>query len=326
MDINALCSKLISGDRRALAKAITLTESVRADHQLAAQTLLQQLPPQKLSSHRIGISGPPGVGKSTFIEALGLHAAKLGHKVAVLAIDPSSPRSGGAILGDKTRMEKLAQHPHAFVRPTPARGELGGAAEYTREAIRLCEAADFDIVIVETVGVGQSEVEVVELTDSFVLLQLPNAGDELQGLKRGVLELANLVVVNKLDIDKFAAQRSVGELKSALGYYVHSNHMPVEVLMASALHNEGINEIWQFLQTRLMTLQADNSLKSKRQEQINQALSHAIRSNLITQFYTHPAVQKKLPIVQQALLAGTISVRQASQELLNIFNDPDKNG
>jgi LAO/AO transport system kinase len=212
-----LVEGVIAGRRRALAKAITLVESTRADHQQRAQAVLGALLPETGKSIRIGISGVPGVGKSTFIEALGMYLIERGHKLAVLAVDPSSSVTGGSILGDKTRMELLSQRTEAFIRPSPSSGSLGGVAARTREALLLCEAAGYDIIIVETVGVGQSETAVAGMTDCFVLLQLPNAGDDLQAIKKGIMELADLVVFNKADIDPTAAQMAATQMRSALG-------------------------------------------------------------------------------------------------------------
>ena len=221
---------VLSGDRRALAKAITLIESTRADHRALADALLDAALPSSGKSLRLGISGVPGVGKSTFIEAFGLFLIEQGHRVAVLAVDPSSSVSGGSILGDKTRMERLSVNDAAFIRPSPTSGALGGVAEHTREALLLCEAAGFDVVIVETVGVGQSETAVAGMTDLFVLLQLPNAGDDLQAIKRGVMELADLVVINKADLDDAAATRAQAQITSTLrifglqGSHGHASH------------------------------------------------------------------------------------------------------
>src|SRR5512137_1351205 len=215
--------------RRAIAKAITLLESTRADHRARADEVLNALLPASGRSLRLGISGVPGVGKSTFIETLGLALIAKGHRVAVLAVDPSSSVSGGSILGDKTRMERLSVHPQAYIRPSPSSGTLGGVAEKTREAMRICEAAGYDVVIVETVGVGQSETAVANMTDIFVLLQLPNAGDDLQAIKKGVMELADLVVINKADLDEAAATRARAQITSALrllGPHAHAHADP----------------------------------------------------------------------------------------------------
>ena len=208
-DVESLAEGVRAGHRRSLAKAITLIESTRSEHRALAQALLGRLLPQTGGAIRMGISGAPGSGKSTFIEALGLQLTAAGHRVAVLAVDPSSSRSGGSILGDKTRMEELSRDPRAFIRPSPSGGTLGGVAARTREAMLACEAAGFDVVIVETVGVGQSETAVAAMTDVFVLLQLPNAGDDLQAIKRGIVELADVIVYNKTDLDPAAAKRAL---------------------------------------------------------------------------------------------------------------------
>ncbi|MFM7530996.1 MAG: methylmalonyl Co-A mutase-associated GTPase MeaB, partial [Rubrivivax sp.] len=231
--------------RRALAKAITLIESTRPEHRARADALLDALLPRTGGALRLGISGVPGVGKSTFIEALGLHLVALGHRVAVLAVDPSSSLSGGSILGDKARMERLSTRAQAFIRPSPSGGTLGGVAEKTREAILLCEAAGHEVVIVETVGVGQSETAVAGMTDLFVLVQLPNAGDDLQAIKKGVMELADLVLVNKADLDADAATRAQAQLTSALRWLGPHAHAAVRVMLLSALKGQGVAEFWQ---------------------------------------------------------------------------------
>src|SRR5688572_17812502 len=252
--------------RRAIAKTITLLESSREDHRGRAEDLLNALLAKKTGrSFRLGISGVPGVGKSTFIEALGLYLVERGHRVAVLAIDPSSSVSGGSILGDKTRMEHLSVHPQAYIRPSPASGTLGGVAAKTRESMLVCEAAGYDIVIVETVGVGQSETAVAGMTDMFVLLQLPNAGDDLQAIKKGVMELADLVAINKADIDPAAATRAQAQITSALrilGQHGHPDHghhdaklWHPEVLQLSALKAQGLDKFWDTVQ-RFRGLQA----------------------------------------------------------------------
>nr|WP_232337860.1 methylmalonyl Co-A mutase-associated GTPase MeaB [Deinococcus arboris] len=228
-----------------MAKAITLTESTRPDHEQDAQTLLAEVLPQAGRSIRLGLTGVPGVGKSTFIEGLGLMLVGAGHRVAVLAVDPSSARTGGSIMGDKTRMPGLTVHPRAFIRPSPSRGTLGGVARRTREAITLCEAAGYDVVLVETVGVGQSETQVAAMTDLFLLLTLPNAGDELQGIKRGIMELADLCVVNKADLNPQAAVRAQTELRTALTLLTpHDAPWRPLALRASALTGEGLDDLW----------------------------------------------------------------------------------
>ena len=237
---------LLSGNRRALAKAITLSESTRPEHEAQAQSLLSEVLPRAGKSIRVGLTGVPGVGKSTFIEALGVRLADAGHRVAVLAVDPSSARTGGSIMGDKTRMPRLTVHPNAFIRPSPSGGTLGGVARRTREAVTLCEAAGYDVILVETVGVGQSETQVAAMTDLFVLLTLPNAGDELQGIKRGIMELADICVVNKADTNPQAAVRAQTELRTALTLLTpHDAPWRPVALRASALTGEGLGAVWE---------------------------------------------------------------------------------
>ena len=261
-----LARRVRAGERRALAKAITLIESARADHQEAAQELLAALLPFTGGSVRLGLSGVPGVGKSTFIEALGLHLTQLGHRVAVLAVDPSSNRTGGSIMGDKTRMARLSIDPNAFIRPSPSGGTLGGVARRTRETLLLCEAAGYDVVLVETVGVGQSEVAVAGMTDAFVLLTLPNAGDELQGIKRGIMELADLVIVNKADAFPSAANRAETDLRNALRLLTpHGAPWTPRVLQVSALTGVGVPAVWDAVQEHRASL--GSALEAKRREQ-----------------------------------------------------------
>lgn len=244
-----LAEALLAGERRALARAITLTESTRPEHEAQAQQLLAGVAPRAVQSVRVGLTGVPGVGKSTFIEALGVMLADQGHRVAVLAVDPSSARTGGSIMGDKTRMPRLTTHENAFIRPSPSGGTLGGVARRTRETITLCEAAGYDVILVETVGVGQSETQVAAMTDLFVLLTLPNAGDELQGIKRGIMELADLCVVNKADTNPNAAIRAQTELRTALTLLTpHDVPWRPQALRASAVTGEGIPEVWQAVQ------------------------------------------------------------------------------
>jgi LAO/AO transport system kinase len=264
-----LARQVTAGDRRALARAITLVESTRADHRGQADEVLEALLPESGRSLRVGISGPPGVGKSTFIEALGLRLVETGHKVAVLAVDPSSRRSGGSVLGDKTRMEELARHERAFIRPSPSRGTLGGVARRTREARLVCEAAGFDVVLVETVGVGQSEVEVDDMVDLFVLLVAVAGGDELQGIKRGVMELADVVVVTKADGSLLeAAKQAAVDHQSALRLMrpKHEGIRP-EVVLCSATTGTGIDDVWARLSEVHATLEADGRLAARRGEQ-----------------------------------------------------------
>ena len=259
-----LAAPLLAGNRRALAKAITLVESTRPDHEREAQALLADLAGHGRPSVRVGLTGVPGVGKSTLIEALGLYLAEAGHRVAVLAVDPSSARTGGSIMGDKTRMPRLTVHPHAFIRPSPSGGTLGGVARRTRETVTLCEAAGYDVILVETVGVGQSETQVAAMTDLFVLLTLHGAGDELQGIKRGIMEMSDLCVVNKADTDPKAAIRAQTELRVALTLLTpHDAPWRPAALRASAVTGEGIPELWAKIQEYTATV----DLEAKRRAQ-----------------------------------------------------------
>lgn len=315
--------------RRAMAKAITLLESTRADHRVQADELLNALLPHTGRSFRLGISGVPGVGKSTFIEALGLMLIAQGHRVAVLAVDPSSTVSGGSILGDKTRMERLSMDERAFIRPSPSSGTLGGVAEKTREAMLVCEAAGHDVVIVETVGVGQSETAVSRMTDMFVLMQLPNAGDELQAIKKGVMELADLVVINKADLDVDAATRAQAQIQSSLRLFgLHGNpdhahhHESVwhpSVLQLSALKEQGIDRFWQQV-LRFRQLQTDNGYMAQRRVHQAQAwMWERIEAGLRQRFRAHPAVQAALESLQDDVVQGRVAASVAARRLLDLF-------
>ncbi len=309
-----------SGVRRALAKAITLVESARADHQQRARSLLQALLPDTGKSIRVGISGVPGVGKSTFIEALGLHLIGKGHRVAVLAVDPSSTVTGGSILGDKTRMEHLAQREEAFIRPSPSSGALGGVADRTRETMLLCEAAGFDVVIVETVGVGQSETAVAGMTDSFVLLQLPNAGDDLQAIKKGIVELADIVVYNKADIDLRAAEMAASQMRSALALlHPASPHWRPPVLMTSAARQEGIAEFWETVLRHRAALEGAGELTQKRRHQTLAWMWALIDNGLHRHFRDHPAVGAALANWSQRVETGSAAPTTAAESLLELF-------
>ncbi len=308
-------------DRRALAKAITLIESTRADHRAQADALLDALLPCTGQSLRIGISGVPGVGKSTFIEALGLLLIGQGHRVAVLAVDPSSSVSGGSILGDKTRMERLSINDAAFVRPSPTSGALGGVAEHTREAMLLCEAAGFDIVIVETVGVGQSETAVAGMTDLFVLLQLPNAGDDLQAIKRGVMELADLVAINKADIDDAAATRAQAQISSALRIFAfqgsHGHAAPV--LKLSALKGDGLQAFWDAVQALAQQRRDCGAFDTRRQAQRQAWLWDIVHARLRADFEQHAAVREALPRLLAEVDAARTAPTVAARALLDLF-------
>jgi LAO/AO transport system kinase len=309
----------MAGNRRALAKAITLVESTRAEDREAAQKLLEAALPHTGRSMRIGISGVPGVGKSTFIEALGMYLIERGHRVAVLAVDPSSTVHGGSILGDKTRMELLSQRTEAFIRPSPSSGSLGGVAEHTREALLLCEAAGYDIIIVETVGVGQSETAVAGMTDAFVLLQLPNAGDELQAIKKGIMELADLVVFNKADIDPTAAQMAAAQMRSALSMLRSASanwHPPV--LTLSALKKDGLAEFWQVIEKFRSTLAASGEFEARRRHQALAWMWQQIDSGLRQRFRAHPAVKSALAELSVSVEAGSTTPAAAAQRLLGL--------
>jgi LAO/AO transport system kinase len=306
------------GERRAVAKAITLLESTREDHRARADALLDALLPFTGKALRIGISGVPGVGKSTFIEALGLHLIAAGHRVAVLAIDPSSQVSGGSILGDKTRMERLSVQEAAYIRPSPASGTLGGVAEKTREALLVCEAAGFDVVIVETVGVGQSETAVAGMTDLFVLLQLPNAGDDLQAIKRGVMELADIVVVNKADLDVDAATRARAMLTSALRVFAlhgRGGALP-PVLQLSALKADGVAAFWDAVTQLAQTRRANGAFARRRHEQSLAWMWDLVHARLRADFEHHPAVRAALPATLADVSAARTAPSVAARALL----------
>ena len=315
--------------RRAMAKAITLLESTRTDHRALADELLTAMLPHTGQSFRLGISGVPGVGKSTFIEALGLYLIGQGHRVAVLAVDPSSSVSGGSILGDKTRMEHLSVHPQAYIRPSPSSGTLGGVAEKTRESMLVCEAAGYDVVIVETVGVGQSETAVANMTDMFCLLQLPNAGDDLQAIKKGVMELADLVVINKSDIDLNAATRAEAQITSALrllgmhGNPENAHHNETQwhpqVIKISALLNQGVDAFWSAV-SDFKRLQTNNGrFDTRRQHQALSWMWERIDAGLKQNFRAQSRVQALLPQLSHQVGAGQLAASTAARQLLSAY-------
>jgi LAO/AO transport system kinase len=312
--------------RRAMAKAITLLESTRPDHRARADEVLNALLPSSGGSLRLGISGVPGVGKSTFIELLGLFLIERGHRVAVLAVDPSSSVSGGSILGDKTRMERLSVQPQAFIRPSPAGGTLGGVAEKTREAMRVAEAAGYDVVIVETVGVGQSETAVAGMTDLFVLMQLPNAGDDLQTIKRGVMELADIVLVNKADLDPDAATRVQAQITTTLRLIGHGGRAqadgaaPAQVLQVSALTGAGLEAFWQAVERLRAQAAAGERLAARRREQDQAWMWERIDAGLKARFRAHPAVRAALPECGEQVRAGRLAASVAARRLLDLFH------
>jgi len=314
-----LTEAVIAGSRRALAKAITLVESTLPVHQAAARQLIDGLLPTTGRSLRIGISGVPGVGKSTLIEALGLYLIEKGHRLAVLAVDPSSTLTGGSILGDKTRMERLSQREEAFIRPSPASGNLGGVAEHTREAILLCEAAGYDVIIVETVGVGQSEIAVAAMTDLFMLMQLPNAGDDLQAIKKGIMELADLVVFNKADIDPLAAESAAAQVRSALSMLRPSSpNWTPPVLTLSALKQDGLDAVWQVVENFQRRLTASGEFAIKRRHQALAWMWQQIDSGLRRSFRNDPVVKASLADTLRAVEAGETTPATAAQQLLRL--------
>jgi LAO/AO transport system kinase len=316
-----LATDIIGGNRRALARTITLAESTRADHRVESEALLATLLSHCGKSIRVGISGAPGVGKSSFIETFGLSLVEQGHKVAVLAVDPSSRVSGGSILGDKTRMENLSRHPSAFIRPSPAGRSLGGVARRTRECVLICEAAGFDVVIVETVGVGQSETAVAEMSDLFLLLLAPAAGDELQGIKKGIVELADLIVVNKADGALVeAAKHAAADYRSA----VHmirpaSPNWQVPVLTCSALTGDGIANVWQKINNYRTAMMDSSEFTERRINQAKAWMWSEIEENLITALRTHPKVAAQVDNLETRVASGDMAPGAAAREMLSVF-------
>ena len=318
--VEKLADAVRAGDRRALARAITRVESTKPEHQDEAQALLAELLPHTGKATRIGISGSPGVGKSTFIEAFGLHLIRQGHRVAVLAVDPSSPRSGGSILGDKTRMEELARNADAYIRPSPTAGTLGGVARRTREAGLVCEAAGFDVVLVETVGVGQSETAVADMVDIFLLILPPAGGDELQGLKKGIVELAHLILVNKADGDlEGAAGRAVSEYRAALHLLrpAAAGWSP-PILKVSALQQRGMDEVWEAIERFKATLGASR-LKANRAAQAKAWMWREIEEGLLGLLRQNPAVARKLTELEKKVLQGVMTPAAAARTILAAF-------
>ncbi|MDA0954576.1 MAG: methylmalonyl Co-A mutase-associated GTPase MeaB [Proteobacteria bacterium] len=311
---------LVAGDRRALAKAITLIESSRSDHRAAAQELLGRLLPKTGHSIRIGISGVPGVGKSTFIERFGLLLLSLGKRVAVLAVDPSSPVAGGSILGDKTRMEVLSRSSDAFIRPSPAGRTLGGVAQRTRETLLLCEAAGFDVILVETVGVGQSEHQVAGMVDFFMLLMLPGGGDELQGIKKGILELADALVINKADGDsKALAAQAQQHYQNALHLLSHPSFWTPKVVTCSALKDQGIDSIWTMITDFTALAQANGVWNQQRKQQKQQWLHQLIQEGLQAKLFASKQAQTLLPKVEAEVANDQLTAYQAATKILDLL-------
>jgi LAO/AO transport system kinase len=321
-EVTSLADAVRGRDRRALARALTLVESTRPDHRGRSEGLLSLLLPATGGSARIGISGAPGVGKSTFIEALGLHLADAGRRVAVLAVDPSSEVSGGSILGDKTRMDRLSRHPNAFIRPSPSGGTLGGVARRSRESLLLMEAAGYEVVLVETVGVGQSETAVAEMTDSFLLLLAPAGGDELQGIKKGIVELADLLVVTKADGDLIpAAERARGDYAAALHILAPGTGWHPPVLSCSALAGTGVAEVWQAVLGHRAAL-GPEGLAAKRSAQARRWMWREVEDGLIAALRADPAVAARLGPLERAVASGRLTPGEAAADLLKAFRPP----
>ncbi|HKK44691.1 MAG TPA: methylmalonyl Co-A mutase-associated GTPase MeaB [Balneolaceae bacterium] len=309
------------GNRTVLSRAITLIESTKQAHRDLAQDIIEACLPYAGRSLRIGITGVPGVGKSTFIESFGNHLIKQGHKLAVLAIDPSSTRTRGSILGDKTRMETLATNEHAYIRPSPTAGSLGGVARKTRETIYLCEAAGFDTIFIETVGVGQSETAVHSMVDFFLLLMLAGAGDELQGIKRGIMEMADAIAINKTDdTNSKTVQQAVREYKNALHLYpkTESGWSP-KVTTCSALTGDRIPEIWEMVQDYVSKTKENGYFRKKRNQQAKHWMYDTITNQLTDRFYDNPAVKKQRELIEKQVLDGKLSSFKAAQKLLDLY-------
>ena len=312
--------EIYSGDRRALAKAITLVESKLDSHRKESQLLLEEILPKSGKSIRIGITGTPGVGKSTFIECFGLHLISLGHKVAVLAVDPSSPINGGSIMGDKTRMEKLSQNKSAFIRPSPSSGSLGGVAQKSRESILLCESAGYDVILVETVGVGQSEFEVASMVDFFLVLMLPNAGDELQGIKKGILELADSIVINKVDGDSInLANQTRAHFQGALGIIHPTSFWKPEVQLISALENKNIDGVWDMITKYKNEAFENGELKEKRANQNKDWMDKLVIEMLKLKLNQDKEVKELISKMQSSVIKGKTTAYLASQKVISKF-------
>jgi LAO/AO transport system kinase len=320
-DIHSLARRLRDGDRASLARAITLVESKRPDHQQAAHHLVQELLPDTGKAMRVGITGSPGVGKSTSIDALGTYLTEKGHRVAVLAVDPSSSRTGGSILGDKTRMARLAMDPNAFIRPSPAAGSLGGVAAKTRETMLICEAAGFDVILVETVGVGQSETAVSDMTDFFLVLMLPGGGDELQGIKKGVVELADMIAVNKADGDNVKrAKAAAGEYRAAL--HILTPRSPTwspPVITYSGLTGDGIAGLWDQVLAHRQQLSAVGEFAQRRREQQVKWMWAMLEDRFHLRLKTDAKLRTRLPAIEKAVADGTLAPALAVAEIADVL-------
>lgn len=311
---------VMAGDRGVLARAITLVESTSRQHEVLAQELLSRVLPHTGKANRLGVTGAPGVGKSTFIESFGCFLVDQGSRVAVLTIDPTSSRSGGSILGDKTRMERLSQLPNAFIRPSPSGESLGGVARHTRETLLLCEAAGFDVVIVESVGVGQTDIALRSMVDFFLLLLLPGGGDELQGIKKGIVEISDLVAINKADGDnRVKAEQTRAEHEPALHYIQPATAgWKTDVVLCSALTGEGVPQIWDRVLQFYSSLEPKGVIASRRKQQTLDWLADLIRDELRRRFYADPKVTARLSSLQDALLRGETTPVLAARTLLEL--------
>ncbi len=320
-DTEALSARIKAGDRAALAQAITLIESTRRDHQAQANQLLQSLLSSTGKAQRIGITGVPGVGKSTLIDTFGSNLTNAGHKVAVLAVDPSSQRTGGSILGDKTRMERLSVDRSAFIRPSPSSGTLGGVTRKTRETMLLCEAAGFDIIIVETVGIGQSETAVADMVDFFLVLMLMGAGDELQGIKKGVLEIADMIAVNKADgVNKDRANKAAAEYRGALNILtpVSPNWEP-PVITISGLENDGLDHLWQEIQRHRQIMTNSGEFDEKRQNQQVRWMWSLLEDSLMMRLHDHPDAEAAFKAAERDVRDGVVTAARAAERLLQLL-------
>ncbi len=323
LSLDQYVSGVLSGDRAVIARAITLIESRNIDHQPMAQDMIVQLLPHSGNAHRVGITGVPGVGKSTFIDALGTDLTEKGHRVAVLAVDPTSSRTGGSIRGDKTRMEKLSRDDKAFIRPSPASGTLGGVTRTTRETMIICEAAEFDVILVETVGVGQSETAVSEMVDFFLVLTIAGAGDELQGIKRGVLELADMIAVNKADGDnKQRAARAAGEYANAMHLMTPASpNWTPPVVQCSGLHRIGLVELWERVVEHRDRLTETGELDATRRDQILRWMWAMVEDRLMTSLRTDPGIASRIGALEQDVAAGRLTPTMAADRILKTFGD-----
>lgn len=321
VDTEEIVRNLKAGQLQALSKAITFVESKGDVYRPQAEEILQSILPFTGNSIRIGISGVPGAGKSTFIENLGLFLCELGYKVAVLAIDPSSSISGGSILGDKTRMEELSKHPNAFIRPTPSGGKLGGVHRKTRESMMICEAAGYSVILVETVGVGQSEAEVRDMVDFFLLLTLTGAGDELQGMKKGILELVDGIAVNKADGEnEKLAIRAKEEYRQILRDHIPATKdWTVKTFTCSALHKKGLNEIWEAIIEFSVFTKGSGEFSNRRKQQVTKWFESEVEQQIIDHFYTNKAVKELLPIIEASVRDGEKIVSKAAAELFHLY-------